>query len=162
MEIYIKFILIGLAVAMPVGAITVEMTKQGLRNGFTHGWAVGLGGMTVDAALILAMYFGFASLLSLPYIQIPLWLAGAGVLAYLGYDSIRYSDLPLNGAADKTCKINASFGEPIVTVYLSLSPRVISFLDLCFRYSSIGFLSIHGSAQLYDRGNRHIMRHFTS
>lgn len=89
MEIYIKFILIGLAIAMPVGAITVEMTKQGLRNGFIHGWAVGLGGMTIDAGLILAMYFGFASVLSLPYVQIPLWLAGAGFLAFLGYDSIR-------------------------------------------------------------------------
>lgn len=34
MEIYIKFILIGLAIAMPVGAITVEMTKQGRETDF--------------------------------------------------------------------------------------------------------------------------------
>ncbi|MFC9709622.1 LysE family translocator [Paenibacillus sp. NPDC056933] len=104
MEIYIKFILIGLAIAMPVGAITVEMTKQGLRNGFRHGWAVGLGGMTIDTSLILAMYFGFASLLSLPYIQIPLWLAGAGFLAYLGYDSIRNADLNITTTDDKIKK----------------------------------------------------------
>ncbi|MDQ0170604.1 LysE family translocator [Paenibacillus tundrae] len=109
MEIYIKFVLIGLAIAMPVGAITVEMTKQGLRNGFMHGWAVGLGGMTVDAGLILAMYFGFASLLSLPYVQIPLWLAGAGFLAFLGYDSIRNSDLNLVSSEGKNAKTNKSF-----------------------------------------------------
>ncbi|WP_338542452.1 LysE family transporter [Paenibacillus tundrae] len=109
MEIYIKFVLIGLAIAMPVGAITVEMTKQGLRNGFMHGWAVGLGGMTVDAGLILAMYFGFASLLSLPYVQIPLWLAGAGFLAFLGYDSIRNSDLNLVSTEGKNAKTNKSF-----------------------------------------------------
>jgi threonine/homoserine/homoserine lactone efflux protein len=52
-----KYFLIGIAIAMPVEAITVEMTKQGLKNGFIHGWAVGLGGMTIDATLILAMYF---------------------------------------------------------------------------------------------------------
>lgn len=109
MEIYIKFVLIGLAIAMPVGAITVEMTKQGLRNGFMHGWAVGLGGMTVDAGLIFAMYFGFASLLSLPYVQIPLWLAGAGFLAFLGYDSIRNSDLNLAITEGKNTKTNKSF-----------------------------------------------------
>lgn len=40
MEIYLKYFLIGLAIAMPVGVITVEMTKQGLKNGFVHGWAV--------------------------------------------------------------------------------------------------------------------------
>ncbi|WP_440109249.1 LysE family translocator [Paenibacillus sp. QZ-Y1] len=109
MEIYIKFVLIGLAIAMPVGAITVEMTKQGLRNGFIHGWAVGLGGMTVDAGLILAMYFGFASFLSLPYVQIPLWLAGAAFLAFLGYDSIRNSDLNIAVSDGKNGKTNKSF-----------------------------------------------------
>lgn len=92
MDIYLKYFLIGLAIAMPVGAITIEMTKQGLKNGFIHGWAVGLGGMTIDVALILAMVFGFASILALPFVQIPLWIAGAGFLAYLGYDSIKNAD----------------------------------------------------------------------
>ncbi len=47
---------------MPVGAITVEMTKQGLKNGFMHGWAVGLGGMTIDIVLVFALYMGLASI----------------------------------------------------------------------------------------------------
>lgn len=59
------------------------------KNGFVHGWAVGLGGMTIDFMLIMALYFGFASVLALPFIQIPLWIIGAGFLAYLGYDSIK-------------------------------------------------------------------------
>lgn len=84
---------------MPVGAMTVEMTKQGLKKGFLHGWAVGLGGMTVDLLLIIALYMGLASILSIPYIQIPMWLIGAGFLAFLGYDSIKNSnqDITLNG-----------------------------------------------------------------
>lgn len=104
MEIYLKYFLIGLAIAMPVGAITVEMTKQGLKNGFIHGWAVGLGGMTIDLTLIIAMVLGFASLLSLPYIQLPLWLVGAAFLAYLGYDSIKNADKDITPADEKTQK----------------------------------------------------------
>ncbi|MNW38503.1 leucine export protein LeuE [compost metagenome] len=105
MDIYLKYFLIGLAIAMPVGAITVEMTKQGLKNGFIHGWAVGLGGMTIDVALILAMVFGFASILALPFVQIPLWIAGAGFLAYLGYDSIKNADKDITPADERTNKL---------------------------------------------------------
>ena len=65
MGLYFTYILAGLAIAMPVGAITIEMTKQGLKNGFIHGWAVGLGGMTVDLLLIIALYLGLASILAL-------------------------------------------------------------------------------------------------
>lgn len=104
MEIYLKFFLIGLAIALPVGAITVEMTKQGLKNGFLHGWAVGLGGMTIDFALIVLMVLGFASILSLPFIQIPLWIVGAGFLAFLGYDSIKNADKDITPADEKTKK----------------------------------------------------------
>lgn len=81
--------MVGLAIAMPVGAITVEMTKQGLKNGFIHGWAVGLGGMTIDITLIILLSTGLVSILALPIIQIPMWLIGAVFLLYLGYDSIK-------------------------------------------------------------------------
>ena len=76
MSLYFAYVMVGLAIAMPVGAITVEMTKQGLKNGFMHGWAVGLGGMTIDLALIFALYLGVAKFLALPYVQLPLWIVG--------------------------------------------------------------------------------------
>jgi threonine/homoserine/homoserine lactone efflux protein len=92
LSLFFTYFLVGLAIAMPVGAMTVEMTKQGLKKGFFHGWAVGLGGMTIDFLLIIALYMGLSSVLSLPYIQIPMWLIGACFLAFLGYDSIKNSD----------------------------------------------------------------------
>lgn len=94
----------GLAIAMPVGAMTVEMTKQGLKKGFLHGWAVGLGGMTVDLLLIIALYMGLASILSVLYIQIPMWLIGAWFLVFLGYDSIKNSNQDIVLAGDKQNK----------------------------------------------------------
>lgn len=104
MDIYIKYLLVGLAIALPVGAITVEMTKQGLKNGFIHGWAVGLGGMTIDFTLILALYFGLASVLSLPYIQMSLWIVGAFFLSMLGLDSIKNADHDITLAGEKPTK----------------------------------------------------------
>lgn len=98
--------MVGLAIAMPVGAITVEMTKQGLKNGFLHGWAVGLGGMTIDVLLIVALYLGLAQFLALPYIQMLLWLIGAVFLSMLAYDSIKHADKDITLAGEK---VNKSF-----------------------------------------------------
>jgi len=33
------------------------MTKQGMRNGFVHGWFVGIGGMTVDLTVLVQTFF---------------------------------------------------------------------------------------------------------
>jgi len=96
--------MVGLAIAMPVGAITIEMTKQGLKNGFMHGWAVGIGGMTIDVLLILALYFGLAEYLALPYIQLPLWIIGAVFLFILAYDSIKNADKDITLVGKKTNK----------------------------------------------------------
>lgn len=104
LSLYVAYVLVGLAIAMPVGAITVEMTKQGLKNGFMHGWAVGLGGMTIDVLLIFALYMGFASILAMPIIQIPMWLIGAGFLLFLGVDSIRNADQGITLSGEKVTK----------------------------------------------------------
>lgn len=104
MDIFVKYLLVGLAIALPVGAISVEMTKQCLKNGFIHGWAVGLGGMTIDGILILALYLGLASILSLSFVQMPLWIIGAIFLGMLGYDSIKNADKDITLAGEKTTR----------------------------------------------------------
>ena len=104
MGLYFAYIMVGLAIAMPVGAITIEMTKQGLKNGFMHGWAVGIGGLTIDVLLILALYFGLAKYLALPYIQMPLWIIGAVFLFILAYDSIKNANKDITLAGEKINK----------------------------------------------------------
>lgn len=104
MSLYFAYVMVGLAIAMPVGAITVEMTKQGLKNGFMHGWAVGLGGMTIDLALIFALYLGVAKFLALPYIQLPLWIVGAIFLFILAFDSIKNAEKDIALAGEKVNK----------------------------------------------------------
>lgn len=125
MTLFFTYVMAGLAVAMPVGAITVEMTKQGLKNGFVHGWAVGLGGMTIDFVLILALYFGLTSILQLPFIQIPMWLIGAVFLFLIAYDSIKNADSDITVAGEKPAK---SFGSSYRNgFFVAVSPGNIVF-----------------------------------
>ncbi|MFT8319980.1 MAG: LysE family transporter [Bacillus sp. (in: firmicutes)] len=104
MAIFFTYVLLDFSIALPVGTITVEMTKQGLKNGFLHGWIVGLGGMTVDLLLIISLYLGLASVLSLPVVQVVMWLVGAIFLCYVGYDSIKNADHDITLAGEKTKK----------------------------------------------------------
>lgn len=116
--LFLTNILLGLSIALPVGTITIEMTKQGLKNGFMHGWVVGLGGMTVDLVLILLLYFGLASVLAVPIIQTFLWLLGALFLLYVGYDSIKNAGhgISLSGEKSKKSLKSSYFNGLLVAV----------------------------------------------
>lgn len=83
------FIVLGFSLSVPVGAITIEMLKRGLRGGFLHAWFTGMGGMSADVILMLLIYFGISSFLTGPIAQTMIWLFGFAVLVYLGIESIR-------------------------------------------------------------------------
>lgn len=104
MTLFLTYVLLGLSIALPVGTITVEMVKQGLKNGFMHGWAVGLGGMTIDVALIISLYFGLANLLTQPILQSIMWLIGAIFLCYIGIDSIKHANQGITMVGERTTK----------------------------------------------------------
>ena len=107
---FIAYIILGLTLALPVGPITIEMTKQGLKNGFAHGWSVGLGGMTVDLFLIVLIYFGFSTILSQPEIKVAMWLIGAIFLLVIAIDSIRNADKDIVfGEGNSTKSIRSSY-----------------------------------------------------
>jgi threonine/homoserine/homoserine lactone efflux protein len=125
LSLFLTYLFAGLAIAMPVGAMTVEMTKQGLKKGFLHGWSVGLGGMTIDFFLIIALYLGLASILSIPYIQIPMWFIGACFLAFLGYDSIKNSNQDIALAGDKPNK--SFFSSYLNGLLIAISPGNLVF-----------------------------------
>ena len=90
------YILLGLSLAIPAGAMTVQMTKQGMRNGFLHGWFVGIGGMTIDLSLIVLIYLGFSSVLTNPWVETVMWLLGFGFLLFIGIDSIKEAKSEVN------------------------------------------------------------------
>lgn len=89
------FIVLGFSLSIPVGAITIEMVKRGMRGGFLSAWFVGVGGMAADILLMLLIYFGIAAFLTTAAAQTIMWGIGFIVLVYLGADSIRAAYQPL-------------------------------------------------------------------
>lgn len=154
MSLFITYVLLGFSIALPVGPITVEMTKQGLKNGFMHGWLVGLGGMTIDIALILALYAGLASVLSYPIVQLVMWLMGGLFLLYIGYESIKNANHGISLGSEKTKK--SKFSSYLGGLLVAVSPGNLIFwitvfgtvLTSSFQQSSINHFILIASGIL--------------
>jgi threonine/homoserine/homoserine lactone efflux protein len=86
---FVSSILLGLSLSIPIGPINIEMIKRGIKYGFFHSWFVGLGGMSADFVLMIAIFFGLSNFLNQSFVQLIMWFSGFIILCYLGYDSIK-------------------------------------------------------------------------
>ena len=90
-----------------------------------HGWSVGLGGMTIDLILIILLFVGLAPILTLPFIQIPLWIIGAIFLFYIGFDSIKNADHEITLVGEKSTKsLKSSYKNGL---FVAISPGNLVF-----------------------------------
>ncbi|MGN1401384.1 MAG: LysE family transporter [Bacillus sp. (in: firmicutes)] len=82
------YILLGLSLAAPIGPVNSARIDKGIKNGFWHAWIVGAGSMVADGLFMLLVYLGLYQFLNVPIIQIFLWLFGAFILLYTGFEGI--------------------------------------------------------------------------
>lgn len=87
-SILISYILLGLTLAAPIGPVNSARLDKGIKNGFWHAWFVGAGSMVADAVFMLLVYLGMVQFLSIPIVQIFLWLFGGFIHIYTGTESI--------------------------------------------------------------------------
>lgn len=80
---------VGIILAAPIGPINIEIVRRGIRDGFLHGWTMGLGALTADTIYALLIVTGFSRFAESETLRIPLFLAGAVMMAYIGFGSIR-------------------------------------------------------------------------
>lgn len=85
----IKGILLGLAIAAPVGPIGLLCVQNTLRGGFKAGFTTGMGAATADAAYALTALFGLTGLLTLIGDTRYLRIAGAVFFLYLAWKTWR-------------------------------------------------------------------------
>lgn len=71
-----RYILLGLSLAAPIGPVNAAQLDKGVRYGFFHAWLVGLGAMAADAVFMLLIYFGLAHFLTTPFMKTFLWSCG--------------------------------------------------------------------------------------
>ena len=123
-------VLLGLGAAVPIGPVNVQIARRTLRDGFGRGVALGAGAVTVDIVYAVLSTLGFRAVGDRPAVVVPLTLAGAAFLAYLGVGSLRaarraWRTDPLATAADDP----GSAGGAYVTGLLMtlLNPMTLGF-----------------------------------
>ncbi|MCW5848535.1 MAG: LysE family transporter [Anaerolineae bacterium] len=82
-------ILLGISFCAPVGPVTIETLRRGLAGGFRPALALQLGSLIGDTTFCVLAFLGLAPLITHNLVRIPLWVGGAGVLAYLGISALR-------------------------------------------------------------------------
>lgn len=80
---------IGVALAAPIGPINVEIISRGIRYGFRNGWYVGLGALTADTIYATIIVSGLTPIADRAALRVPLFLAGAAMLGWVGINSLR-------------------------------------------------------------------------
>lgn len=83
-----SYLFLGFTLAAPIGPVNSARLDKGIKNGFFHAWIVGTGALFADAAFMLLVYLGLIRFLSIPVVQIFLWLFGGFVLIYTGVEAM--------------------------------------------------------------------------
>lgn len=91
---------VGVILAAPIGPINIEIVRRGIRDGFLHGWLMGLGALTADTIYAMAIVTGFSRFAENESLRVVLFLAGAAMMAWLGYGSIRTALSPRGGETE--------------------------------------------------------------
>ncbi len=125
---------VGIALAAPIGPINVEIIRRGLGGGFVNGWLVGLGAVLADTILCALVVSGIAPLADRPMLRIPLFLAGAVVLLYLGIAGLRavrsgtaFDVAPASGRRSLVTGFLMAVSNPMGIVYwLSIGSALIA------------------------------------
>lgn len=89
-DLFLRMMVIGLAVAAPVGAMAILCIQRTLDRGWRAGMATGAGIATADAMFAALAAFGVTAVSEwLIAYQAPLRIAGGGGLLWLGWRAIR-------------------------------------------------------------------------
>jgi threonine/homoserine/homoserine lactone efflux protein len=85
----VQGVLCGLGAAIPIGSVNIEIGRRTLRWGFSAGFFLGCGAVTVDVAYALAYSVGLARYIDSLGLYWPMTIAGIALLSWIGIASLR-------------------------------------------------------------------------
>jgi len=80
--------ILGIVLALPLGPVTLEILRRGLKFGFFESFKTVLGAGTAEMLFFTITYFGIARFAESPMIKIGLGSFGVLFLLYMGYSNI--------------------------------------------------------------------------
>lgn len=95
-------VLIGWGLAIPVGPVTLEITRRNLTNGFWYGLAVGFGASSADLVFIILLTTGALITLQHPEILRVIAVLGSLVLFWFGWQALTAKPLHDTQQVSKT------------------------------------------------------------
>ncbi|MEM1011115.1 MAG: LysE family translocator [Planctomycetota bacterium] len=105
--------LLGIGAAAPPGPVNIEIARRIPKGGWLAGAAVGLGAVTVDVVLALAMLAGVLSAIdAVPVLRTVVAVVGACLLLWLGYGAIRSGIVGLRGRSKSTDETTIAKASP--------------------------------------------------
>lgn len=88
-ELFVSAFGLGLLFNAMPGAIFAESLRRGLRGGFGPAFSVQIGSLAGDFVWAVLGLLGAAALFTLPLVETPLALAGAGLLLWIAWQAMR-------------------------------------------------------------------------
>jgi len=139
--LFVKSLLLGLAVAAPLGPIGALCINRTLERGFVAGMAGGLGTALADGVYAALAALGFAAFSSaLVLIDMPLRLVGGAFMLWLGWKSM--TPRPVRAAA----KVSARdlIGTTAATFLLTIT-NPMTILTFAALFAGLGLASGSGA-----------------
>jgi threonine/homoserine/homoserine lactone efflux protein len=83
--------------------------------------------MTIDRIVVMVIYFGFLALLTLPAVQMVMWLIGCLFLLYIGIESIKEANQPLAFNTESESAKKSLVKSYVAGVVMAVTPANIMF-----------------------------------
>lgn len=127
MEGFLKGILLGLGVSVPIGPINVLIMSYALKS-YSKALCLGLGAMSADAFFLLLSAFGVSKLINSPSVFKILAIFGACFLLYMAWQIFKSAKNEIKPKAQNTDEIGSHGAIYIKGLLLNLlNPYVIMF-----------------------------------
>ncbi len=86
---FIDNLILGVALTLPLGPITLEILRRGLRQGFHDALKTTVGSFSAESTYFTIVYLGLAQFSSSRLFTVGLGFMGVAFLLYIGYDNIK-------------------------------------------------------------------------
>ncbi len=129
--LFIKSVVMGLSIAVPVGPIGMLCIQRSLSRGFRAGFATGIGAACADAIYGLLGALGVAGIVTaFPMLTVALKIGGGAFLVWLAWSIARQS--PAASAAQRDLPRTTVLRDFLTTLGLTLSNpmTILSFVGI--------------------------------
>jgi threonine/homoserine/homoserine lactone efflux protein len=89
MVTFLENLILGITLTLPLGPVTLEVFRRGVKQGYLQSLICGLGAFTAELVYFSIIYLGLAKFSESVIVKYVLGTLGILFLLYLGYDAIK-------------------------------------------------------------------------